>query len=125
MTDHPPPTEADIQADIVNALIRTNVGVMRVNTVKARTEAGAVVKSYTFYPVKDMDTGCSDLIAFADGIAAFMEVKTPRGKQSDSQKRFEGWCRYYNMPYYIVRSADEALNAWSETVKKARATWLL
>lgn len=41
----------------------------------------------------------------------FMEVKTKRGRQRDSQAKFEMLCKQAGIPYYIVRSVKEALDA--------------
>ena len=104
-----PHTEADIQADIINTLIKNNYGVIRHNTIKARTANGALVLAYICYPTKYSD-GMADLeVFYANGRSAFLEVKTQRGRQSESQRRFQGWCDYYKVPYRVVRSADEAL----------------
>lgn len=39
----------------------------------------------------------------------YLEFKTSKGKQSESQKRFEESCIAVNEKYYIVRSVKEAI----------------
>lgn len=103
-------TEAQIQADIISALIKDQVGVMRVNTIKAKTKDGAVVLSYIFYAATLTD-GATDLIAFKDGKAWFLEVKRPGQTLRKSQITFKGWCDWYNMPHHVVTSVEEAMQA--------------
>lgn len=54
----------------------------------------------------------------ADGIAwlplsngvvkvTYIEVKTPKGKQSPQQKAFEYICKFYGVPYMVIRSIEE------------------
>lgn len=54
----------------------------------------------------------------ADGIAwlplsngvvkvTYIEVKTPKGEQSPQQKAFEYICKFYGVPYMVVRSVEE------------------
>ena len=41
------------------------------------------------------------------GMALFLEVKEPKGKQSPDQKMFEKRCYSNNCEYYVVRSVDD------------------
>lgn len=41
------------------------------------------------------------------GMAIFLEVKTPKGKQSPDQKLFEKRCYRNNCEYHLVRSLDD------------------
>lgn len=41
------------------------------------------------------------------GMAHFLEIKTPKGKQSPDQKLFEKRCLLANGDYHVVRSVDE------------------
>lgn len=106
----PRKTEADIQTEIVNALCRQQVGVTRINGLAAKTVGGAVVHSYLLYP-NQMTVGHSDLIACKRGRAIYLEVKRPGGTPDEAQRRFKAWCEWYAMPYIVVTSADEALQA--------------
>lgn len=112
MTPDPPTprTEADIQTSIINALTRNKVGVLRINTIKAKTQTGAQVFSYMCY-AGQIDTGLSDLVAVSEGRAWFLEVKRPGQKPRPNQMRFQAWCEWYGMTYSVVTSAEEALQA--------------
>ncbi len=52
-------------------------------------------------------TGVSDLIIVNYKKVLFVEVKTPTGKQSDKQKRFQRAVTNLGFNYYIVRSLEE------------------
>lgn len=41
------------------------------------------------------------------GMAVFLEVKAPKGKQSPDQKLFAKRCYSNNCDYYVVKSLDE------------------
>ena len=63
--------------------------------------------------------GMSDLIVFAPGQGViFMEVKTPKGKQRDSQKRFEDLCNGCGLKYALVRSVKEAMDIVKQILDK-------
>jgi Holliday junction resolvase len=51
--------------------------------------------------------GISDLIAIKNGRVLFIEVKTPRGRQSDYQKEFERRVTEKGGQYAVIRSLDE------------------
>lgn len=59
--------------------------------------------------------GVADLVIWVplpDGVRIeYWEVKTGKGRQNSSQKKFEGLCRYCGIPYRIIRSAAEAAAA--------------
>lgn len=54
-----------------------------------------------------MMSGVSDLIIVQPGRILFVEVKTPTGTQSASQKRFEKIVTLLGFQYILVRSLEE------------------
>lgn len=59
--------------------------------------------------------GVSDIIAQHKHIGTiFIEVKTPKGRQSDAQKLFEANVKSYNGCYLLVRSLDDVRQALLE-----------
>lgn len=54
-----------------------------------------------------MMSGVSDLIVLQPGRVLFIEVKTPSGRQSKTQLRFENIVSKLGFKYFIVRSLDE------------------
>ena len=39
----------------------------------------------------------------------FIEFKASKGKQTDSQKHFEGWCQMIGIEYHLCRSYEEGM----------------
>ena len=62
--------------------------------------------------------GMSDLLVFIPKYGVlFMEIKTPKGKQRDSQKRFEDLCNGCGLKYALVRSVKEARDVVKQYLK--------
>lgn len=57
--------------------------------------------------ITGMTPGAADLLVIHQGTAIFVEVKTPSGKQSKKQKKFEDHCQDCGVPYYVVRSLKD------------------
>ena len=53
--------------------------------------------------------GIPDLCIMRDGIFAWIEIKTPKGKMSEAQIAFESDCLDANINHHIVRSFDDAI----------------
>lgn len=73
---------------------------------------GGARNAWTGKVMKDegVRSGVADLILLVprNGYAALaIEMKTPTGKQSQSQKEFERLCKKYLTKYAICRSLDE------------------
>ena len=54
--------------------------------------------------------GVSDLIILEKGTCRFVEVKTAKGHQQESQKEFEEIVKAHNMKYEIWRDIDDAVD---------------
>lgn len=73
----------------------------------ART--GAFLKRMMMVP------GVADFaLVLPGGRAAFLEIKTAKGRQSPEQRAFEAACRENGTPYRIARSPEEAMRALHE-----------
>jgi len=103
-------SESAVQKAIVKALDAAGWMVIRINSSVNQTDDGRYLRAYYIQPL-GAAKGHADLVAYRNGRAVFLEVKTATGRQSDSQKAFEGCCRRYGMEYYIVRTPQEALDA--------------
>jgi len=55
--------------------------------------------------------GIADIIACKNGKTIFLEVKTPRGKQSPDQQEFQRQIESVGGVYIIVRSLDDLIQA--------------
>ncbi len=53
--------------------------------------------------------GVPDIILIKEGIFIGLEVKQPKGKQSDNQKVFEKLCTANGAEYHIVTSIDDVV----------------
>ena len=51
--------------------------------------------------------GVADLVVWWPSGIGYVEVKTPTGRQSDNQKRFQERCKEYGVPYDLVRSVED------------------
>lgn len=54
--------------------------------------------------------GVADYIFLWGGGCGCIEFKTPTGKQSEAQKRFQAWCESCGVPYEIATSKEEGLD---------------
>lgn len=51
--------------------------------------------------------GAADLIFVHQGIIAFIEVKTEKGRLSEAQKAFRDACATHQVPYAVVRGIGD------------------
>ena len=92
--------ETEIQNDIRVAL--SELGIVRRNNV------GTFITPYGA-PIAIGIPGESDLTLFCrGGRTIFIEVKTPSGKQSKQQKRFQAAVERLGFEYIIMRGAEDA-----------------
>ena len=66
--------------------------------------AGGIAKSMGVF------SGVADLVLCIDGTTYFIEVKAPKGRQSESQKAFQEQAEKNHFEYYIIYSLDEFIN---------------
>lgn len=96
-------TEQDIQNSIRLKLSEMGYYVERTNVGKIKLSDG---RWFDCGPPK----GSTDLKAYKDGKAYFIEVKTPTGKVRQEQENFiKQMQERYHMPAAIVRSVEEAV----------------
>lgn len=97
-------TESQIELQICDALTRRGFFVVKLKDQSAFRN-GAYRKGSS-YQIR----GVPDLVVFAPkGRTLWLEVKTPKGTQSDHQKAFERRILDLGHEYHLVRSVDEAL----------------
>lgn len=100
--------ETEIQNDIRVAL--SELGIVRRNNV------GTFITPYGA-PIAIGIPGESDLTLFCHGgRTIFIEVKTPTGRQSKQQKRFQAAVERLGFEYKIMRSVEDA----EEFIKNVR-----
>lgn len=99
--------EKDIQDAISKKLIAAGYLVIHFNSGVMHSPASKMpFKAYTIRNL-GISAGLSDLGAFKDGKCYFIEVKTPSGRQSDTQRRVMGIMKDKNVPYIIARSEND------------------
>lgn len=59
------------------------------------------------YMVKNPNAGMPDLCAVKDGITHYIEVKTPKGRLSEAQKKWHATAYRYGVIVHVVRSIDD------------------
>lgn len=62
--------------------------------------------------------GAPDLIVYTGKQWQWWELKTDKGKQSIEQVCFMNVAKEFGIPYYIIRSIDDAKKAVGETHEK-------
>lgn len=62
--------------------------------------------------------GVSDLIIIVQGHIYFVEIKTPKGKQTEAQKKFQERVEALGFTYWIWRSVDDSENFCKELKEK-------
>lgn len=93
-------TETEIQNDI--RVVLSKLGIVRRNNV------GTFITPYGA-PIKIGIPGESDLTLFCrGGRTVFIEVKTPTGRQSKKQKKFQAAVERLGFEYIILRSVEDA-----------------
>lgn len=99
--------ESVIQAQIVSALSLMGIFVFMV----PNDAAGKITPAKAGrLKAMGLRAGISDLVLVGkDGRAHFLEVKTEKGKLSESQKRFCDYCQSMGWHYAIARSVDHAM----------------
>lgn len=98
------PLESAIQAAICDYLALKKLFFWRQNTAPTFDKTKGVFRAMPKYAMK----GVADIIVITDGgFAVFLEVKRPKGKQSEDQKLFEERCKKIGCEYYVVTSVDK------------------
>lgn len=96
-------SEKSIQNAILVAVTRLPGGFFwRANSALAQIEGR---------PIRVNIPGCADIIGAYHGRFIGIEVKTPTGRQSDAQRRFQAAVTRGGGVYVLARSVDEALSA--------------
>lgn len=113
----PVPLERVIQKAILAHLsLDKTLKVERCNTGAAMLPG----RNGKMMPVRFGEPGSPDLrlVIAPRGLAGFLEVKRPGGKQSDDQRAWEASCVAVGGGYAVVTSVDEALAAVEEMRKR-------
>lgn len=97
-------SEAQIQSEVVQFLQKNNVFFFSVpNELGGAHNATRM----TQFIAMGLRKGAPDMVIFwPDGHLGFLEMKTPKGKQSPQQKVFQKKCEDYGARYDVARSVE-------------------
>ena len=104
-TAPPGQSEAEIQKAIVQYLILSKWLVVRINS-GAQAVDGRFLRTYTIEN-NGRSSGMPDVIAVKDGRWLLLEVKTSKGRLSESQQDFHQLATAYGVQVHVVRSIDD------------------
>lgn len=99
--------ESALQAQIVQALQRADVYCFSVPNEAAGNNPGR----QAYLKTMGLKSGVADLVALLPERVVFLEVKTPKGRQTASQAHFQELCGILGHQYVVVRSIEDALEA--------------
>jgi hypothetical protein len=97
--------EHSIQVQIINWLRWNKIYCFAIgNGGKRNAVTGAILKK------EGVLAGVADIqVLLSSGKSIFLEVKTPKGRQSPSQKEFQKEVEALGFRYYIVRSLEDVI----------------
>lgn len=101
------------QKEIARFLMKCGFLVIRINSSKIMKSKTRVLRAYFIennagLSGEPTSSGHSDLVAYKNGKAYFLEKKRPKEPQSDDQKKFEKLVKSYGMQYHIIKSINDA-----------------
>lgn len=105
--------ESDIQAAIITYLqLLENKGKLwftRLNNIPpVNKNVNGQVTGFRRLP-RGVKKGIPDIEVIMDGKLIGLEVKTPKGRQSEEQKNVEENFKKHNCEYHVVRSLEDAI----------------
>ncbi len=98
--------ESQIQANICKLLQLHHIFHHSIPNELAGGGKGAKIRMGQFISM-GLKPGTADLCVWWPSGIGYVEVKTPTGRQSDNQKRFQERCKEYGVPYDLVRSVED------------------
>ena len=98
--------EAKIQCAICKLLQLHHIFYHSIPNELAGGGKGAKIRMGQFVSL-GLRKGVADLVVWWPSGIGYVEVKTPTGRQSEHQKRFQAKCKEYGVPYDLVRSGEE------------------
>jgi hypothetical protein len=109
-------SEAKIQAEIVKTLRSSGYWCHSVPNDAAGSNAVRQGQQITM----GLFPGVADLVVWLPGgRVMYLEVKTPTGKQSPAQVKFQARCDAAGIPYAVARSVESAVEEIAKIIKKS------
>lgn len=100
-------SEAKLQKEILAYLAKVGFLVIRINSSVQWTEHGSRLTSYRIVNTNGT-SGVADAVIMRDRKVYMVEIKTSKGRLSQSQTAFRDLCHLYNIDYIVMRSLADA-----------------
>lgn len=98
------PLESEIQAAVMDYLSLKKRFFYRSNNIPVFDTTRGVYRAMPKYSMP----GLADVTVITDGgYAVFLEIKRPKGRQSEDQKAFEKLCKKWGCEYHIVTDVSQ------------------
>ena len=91
--------ERDIQKTIIDFCGYKKIFCFKINNGGIKKLNGSYIPAQTL--------GLPDLVIHFDGMAIYLEIKTPTGKLSEHQIAFQEQCEKDKVQYYVIRSLED------------------
>lgn len=99
-------SESDIQRTICDYLDRKKHFFWRANNTPIYDPTRKQFRAMPKYAIR----GLPDITIITDGgFAVFLEVKKPKGTQSEHQKEFQRRCKEKGCEYHVVKSLEDVI----------------
>jgi hypothetical protein len=99
--------EHAFQKEVLAHLKRNGFLPIRFNSQVGKSSAtGTLLRGYMIYGL-GMSSGLPDILAIKNGRSIFIEVKSPKGRLSDDQKKVHAELEKYKFPHTTVKSIPE------------------
>jgi len=110
--------EASLQDAAVKYLLLKKWLVIRLNSGVMRSEATQM--PFRSYIISNTGTsaGAPDLLAWKGGFSLLIELKSAKGRQTDSQRKFQALCAEHGVYYTVCRELNELIEVEKSVTKK-------
>ena len=98
--------ESILQKQVIETLLKFGYLVIRMNSGAVKTD-NRFIRNYIIAN-NGKSSGLSDVIALQNNKIYFFEIKSSKGKQSESQKEFQQLCKTHKISnYYLINDYNE------------------
>ncbi len=99
-------SEIEIQATVCEYLQRKKHFFSRINNTPIFDQRKNIYRALPKFTRK----GFPDILVLWKGFPVFLEIKSPKGRQSPEQKEFQLDCDKQGIEYHLIKDLDEVIN---------------
>jgi len=110
--------EASLQDQAVKYLLLKKWLVIRLNSGVMRSETTQMPFRSYIISNTGSSSGAPDLLAWKDGMSLLIELKSAKGRQTDSQRKFQTLCSEHGVHYTLCRDLQELIEVEESVTKK-------